>query len=103
MATPLTIQSIVSDNKIYAQFSSKILPKFARNGELYVVDGILYIYTTLEGNGIGRWFPLTDQKDLFKFDQTVISNVWTIPVKWFGDNVQFIIYDQNNKVYSKKI
>jgi len=43
MVENLMIQSIESDNRNIVNFSDKYLPRFGRHGELFVVNGILYI------------------------------------------------------------
>lgn len=101
MAETLMIQSIVTDNRITAQFTDKALPRYARHGELYVVNGILYIYADLDDSNIGKWFPLTDEKEIYTFEANIAANTWTIPIDFHTDNVQVIIYDQNDKVYPK--
>ena len=73
MAGNLTIRTIETDNRITAQFSEKYLPRIARHGELFVVDGILYIFADLDSSDRGRWFPLTNEKEINAFNQTTMS------------------------------
>jgi len=101
MAEKLMIQSIVTDNRITAAFSDKELPRYARHGELYVVDGILFIYADLDSSNHGRWFPLTDRKEIFTYEKVDASEIWSIPIDFQTDNIQIIIYDQNDKIYVK--
>jgi hypothetical protein len=101
MDEDLMIQSIVTDNRITAQFSDKYLPRYARHGELHVVGGILYVYADLESDEFnqGRWFPLTDKKEIRVFEQTEPSRIWNIPIDFHTDNIQIIVYDENDKIY----
>ena len=101
MAEKLTIQSIVTDNRITAQFTDKALPRYARHGELYVVAGILYIYADLDDSNKGKWFPLTYEKEIFTYETNIASNQWTIPIDFQTDNIIVIVYDQEGKVYPK--
>ena len=101
MAEKLMIQSIVTDNRITAQFTDKALPRYARHGELYVVAGILYIYADLDDSNKGKWFPLTYEKEIFTYETNIASNQWTIPIDFQTDNIIVIVYDQDGKVYPK--
>jgi hypothetical protein len=98
MAEKLIISSIDTDNRITAQFSDKYLPRVARHGELYVVNGILYIYADLDTSNHGRWFPLTDQKEIYTYDTTEPSDLWVIPIDFHTENIEIIVYDQLGKV-----
>lgn len=99
MSGNLIIRSIETDNRITAQFSDKYLPRYARHGELYVVNGILYIYADLNSSDHGKWFPLTDSKEIYVYETNVASNVWYIPIDFHTDNLQVIIYDDSDRVY----
>ena len=99
MPDNLIIKSIVTDNRITAQFSDKYLPRYARLGELFVVDGILYIYANLDDSGHGRWFPLTDRKEIYTFEQETPINRWVIPIDFHTDNIQIIVYDDEDKIF----
>ena len=44
MAETLKIYSFDSDNRITVKFSDKNLPRYARYGDLYVVDGLSLIH-----------------------------------------------------------
>lgn len=101
MSGNLMIQSIDSDNRITAKFSDKELPRTARNGELYVVGGILYFYEDLDNTGYGRWFPLTDEKQIHTFTQPVVSTTWEIPIDFHTSNLEVIVYDASNRVYQQ--
>jgi hypothetical protein len=102
MAGNLTIKSIVTDNRVIARFSDKFLPKVARHGELYVVDGILYLYATLaDGEERGRWFPLTDEKEVYTFEQPTDLLEWVIPVEFHTNDLQIIVYDNFGKVFGQ--
>lgn len=98
--TDVILKSIVSDERITATFSDEKLPRFARIGELYITDGILYVYVDLNSDGNGRWFPLTDKKDVYTFEQVVEDTIWSIPYNYQTDNIQIIVYDQFNKVHT---
>jgi len=99
MANNLLIQSIDTDNRITAMFSDRELPRIARHGELYVVNGVLYIYADLEGINQGKWFPLTEKKDFYRYATTEVSAVWVMPAVYHTDNIQVVIYDQDGRVY----
>jgi hypothetical protein len=99
MAGNLTIRTIETDNRITAQFSEKYLPRIARHGELFVVDGILYIFADLDSSDHGRWFPLTNEKEINVFNQTTSSDLWDIPVDFHTNNLQVIVYDETDKIY----
>ena len=99
MAGNLTIRTIETDNRITAQFSEKYLPRIARHGELFVVDGILYIFADLDSSDRGRWFPLTNEKEINVFNQTTLSELWDIPVDFHTNNLQVIVYDETDKIY----
>lgn len=98
MAEKLIISSIDTDNRITAQFSDKYLPRVARHGELYVVNGILYIYADLDASNHGRWFPLTDQKEIYTYDAPEPSDLWVIPIDFHTENIDIIVYDHIGKV-----
>lgn len=96
----LMIQSIDTDNRIAAKFSDKELPRYARHGELYVVDGVLFIFDAYDSSsGNGKWFPLTDEKEIHTYEQRVPSLTWNIPNTFYTDNLQIIVYDANDKYY----
>lgn len=97
----LIIKSIDTDNRITAQFSDKYLPSFARHGELFVVDGILYIYADLDDSNHGRWFPLTDKKEIYTYEQPVADVNWVIPIDFHTDNLHVVIYDEGDKIFRK--
>jgi len=102
MAQPLMIQSIVTDNRITAKFSDNELPKYARHGELYVVNGILYIYVDLDNTGsdIGQWFPMTYEKEIVMYVEAEEKNIWSFPISFYTHNIHVIVYDQNDRVYT---
>ena len=101
MAERLIINSIDTDNRIVAQFSDKFLPRVARHGELYVINGILYIYADLDDKNQGKWFPLTNQKEIYTFETLIESDQWEILVDFYTDNIDIIIYDNLGKVYQQ--
>jgi len=102
MAQPLMIQSIVTDNRITAKFSDNELPKYARHGELYVVNGVLYIYVDLDNTGsdIGQWFPMTYEKEIVMYVEVEEKNIWSFPISFYTHNIHVIVYDQNDRVYT---
>ncbi len=104
MTTTLSLTSLITNNRITSTFSDKFLPKFARYGELYVVAGVLYIYVDLDKTGKGKWFPLTNKKEVLTYEQSVASNIWTIPipVNFSIDFLQTLVYDQNNNLHRFK-
>ncbi len=99
MAGNLMIQSIDTDNRIFAKFSDKYLPRHARHGELYVVGGILYIFDEFDTSGSGKWLPLTAEKEVFTYEVVAASVEWNIPVEFTTTNLQIVVYDVNDKVY----
>lgn len=99
MVESLMIQSIESDNRNIVNFSDKYLPRFGRHGELFVVNGILYIFADFDNSNHGKWFPLSDQKEIYSYVQVDPENIWNIPIDFQTDNVQVIVYDQNDKIY----
>src|SRR5574343_577525 len=101
MAVTLTLTSLVTDDRIVANFSDVNLPKYARLGEIYITNGILYVYADLDGNGIGRWFPLTNRKVAYTYDQLEESANWSIPYNFPTPptaNLEVIVYDQYDQV-----
>ena len=100
MTTTLSLTSLITNNRITSTFTDEFLPKFARYGELYVVAGVLYIYVDLDKTGKGKWFPLTNKKEVLTYEQSVASNIWTIPipVNFSIDFLQTLVYDQNNNL-----
>lgn len=99
MSEKLTIQSIETDNRITVEFSDKYLPRHARHGELFVVNGILYIFANLNDNNQGKWFPLTNEKQIFTYSTNVESEIWEIPIDFQTDNIQVIVYDDLGRIY----
>ena len=99
MSEKLTIQSIETDNRITVEFSDKYLPRHARHGELFVVNGILYIFANLNDNNQGKWFPLTNEKQIFTYSTNVESEIWEIPIDFQTDNIQIIVYDDLGRIY----
>lgn len=99
MVENLMIQSIESDNRNVVNFSDKYLPRFGRHGELFVVNGILYIFADFDNSNHGKWFPLSDAKEIFSYVQHESAYIWNIPIDFQTDNVQVIVYDENDKVY----
>ena len=93
------IQSIDSDNRITAKFSDSELPRIARNGELYVVGGVLYIYGDLDNTGFGRWFPLSVNKKVYTFTQSTESTEWIIPIDFYTSDLEVVVYDASNRVF----
>ena len=104
MTTTLSLTSLITNNRITSTFTDEFLPKFARYGELYVVAGVLYIYVDLDKTGKGKWFPLTNKKEVLTYEQSVVSNIWTIPipVNFSIDFLQTLVYDQNNNLHRFK-
>ena len=104
MTTTLSLTSLITNNRITSTFTDEFLPKFARYGELYVVAGVLYIYADLDKTGKGKWFPLTNKKEVLTYEQSVASNIWTIPipVNFSIDFLQTLVYDQNNNLHRFK-
>ena len=104
MTTTLSLTSLITNNRITSTFTDEFLPKFARYGELYVVAGVLYIYVDLDKSGKGKWFPLTNKKEVLTYEQSVASNIWTIPipVNFSIDFLQTLVYDQNNNLHRFK-
>ena len=104
MTTTLSLTSLITNNRITSTFTAEFLPKFARYGELYVVAGVLYIYADLDKTGKGKWFPLTNKKEVLTYEQSVVSNIWTIPipVNFSIDFLQTLVYDQNNNLHRFK-
>ena len=99
MSEKLTIHSIETDNRITVEFSDKYLPRHARHGELFVVNGILYIFADLNDNNQGKWFPLTNEKQIFTYSTNVESEIWEIPIDFQTDNIQVIVYDDLGRIY----
>jgi len=99
MAVTLELQNIVSDERVIAKFQDSKLPRFARFGELYVVNGILYIFADLEDNKIGRWYPLNNKRTIRFFEQNSRSKTWSIPFGYKTTDLQIIVYDENDKVH----
>ena len=104
MTTTLSLTSLITNNRITSTFTDEFLPKFARYGELYVVAGVLYIYVDLDKSGKGKWFPLTNKKEVLTYEQSDASNIWTIPipVNFSIDFLQTLVYDQNNNLHRFK-
>ena len=101
MAVTLTLTSLVTNDRIVANFSDITLPKYARMGEIYVVNGVLYVYADLDGTGVGRWFPLTNRKLAYTFDQTEELFDWHIPYNFSippTPNLEVIVYNQFEEV-----
>lgn len=99
MSEKLTIHSIETDNRITVEFSDKYLPRHARHGELFVVNGILYIFADLNDNNQGKWFPLTNEKQIFTYSTNVESEIWEIPIDFQTNNIQVIVYDDLGRIY----
>ena len=99
MVNNLLIQSIDTDNQVTVMFSDRQLPRIARHGELYVVNGILYTYADIEGTNQGKWFPLTDKKEFYHYSTEEVSAVWVMNTVFHTDNIQVVIYDQDGRIY----
>lgn len=99
MVENLMIQSIESDNRNIVNFSDKYLPRFGRHGELFVVNGILYIFADFDNSNHGKWFPLSNEKEIFSYIQLEPDYIWNIPIDFQTDNIQIIVYDENDKIY----
>lgn len=101
MAEKLLIQSTDHDNRITTVFPDSSLPRLARQGELYVVNGILYIFGNIDGGNRGKWFPLTDEKSFYSFDSYVPIQEWQIPVDFNTTNFKVLVYGTDEKIYLK--
>ena len=101
MVETLIMRSLDTDNRVTVKFTDTTLPRYGRHGELFVVDGILYIYADFNNSNIGRWFPLTNEKEIFVYEQDTPSNLWTIPTQFHTDNVQVIVYGDDGLIYLK--
>lgn len=100
-AVTLTLTSLTSNHRVVANFSDKKLPKFARLGEIYVTGGVLYVYADLDNNGGGRWYPLTNSKVVYTFDQKEPIDIWSINYDFPTPptaNLQVVVYDDNDEV-----
>ncbi len=68
------------------------------NGQMALVDGIVYIYTTL--SGVSTWYPLSNESTYFTHTQGISSTEWTITHNLNTSNFIFFCYDSNNNLVS---
>lgn len=71
-------------------------PANPNNGTLVLVNGIVYIWTTLAG--ITTWYPLTSETNYFIHTQVQANVEWTVNHNLGSSDYIFFAYDENNNL-----
>jgi len=66
------------------------------DGQMALVDGVVYIYTTLAG--FKTWYPLSNETSYFVHAQGLESLTWTINHGLDTGDFIFFVYDHENKL-----
>ena len=53
----------------------------------------------MNDNNQGKWFPLTNEKQIFTYSTNVESEIWEIPIDFQTNNIQVIVYDDLGRIY----
>lgn len=72
------------------------MPDVPRLGQLWYKEGILYIYSEIDG--INIWSPLNVKSKSYVHDQTSDQTQWVINHNLDDDDIIYSIYDQNNRL-----
>jgi len=101
--------------KIYSNFmlekSSKLIlnnesldgsfPTSPVNGEFSFVNGVLYIYSTIDGHT--TWYPLTNSKLYYVHTQELASFEWAVEHNLNTENIIFFVYNELNELLLTEI
>jgi len=71
-------------------------PSSPQDGQMCLVDGIVYIYTKL--GTMTTWYPLSNKTGYFVHNQGMLGTLWTIEHNQNTSNFLFFVYDENNKL-----
>ena len=71
-------------------------PTTPQDGMLALVNGIVYIYTKL--NGMTTWYPLTNEKSYYIHSQGLASTTWEVTHNLHSENFVFVVYDETSTV-----
>jgi len=66
------------------------------DGQMALVDGVVYIYTIL--SGFKTWYPLSNETGYFVHQQGIASTTWNIVHNLDTADFIFFTYDENNKL-----
>jgi len=71
-------------------------PGSPANGEMVMKDGVLYVYSTVDG--VTTWFPLTNKKSIYVHQQAVGSLQWTVQHNFNTDEFVYMVYDSSHNL-----
>ena len=71
-------------------------PSSPSDGQMALVDGVVYIYTTLAG--FKTWYPLSNETSYFVHTQGIDATTWTITHGLDTSDFIFFVYDSNNQL-----
>jgi len=66
------------------------------DGQMALVEGVVYIYTTLAG--FKTWYPLSNETSYFVHSQGLVSTEWNVTHNLDTSDFIFFVYDENNQL-----
>ena len=69
-------------------------PDSPRSGQFALVNGALYVYTTIES--VQSWYPLTNEKKYYKHTQAIASSSWSVAHGLGTQDLMVAVYDNYN-------
>lgn len=78
------------------QNNNSSFPLNPRSGQFALVDGVLYIYSTIRT--ISTWYPLTNRRNGYVHLQGVEAMSWNVQHGFGSKDIIYIVYDENDAV-----
>jgi hypothetical protein len=78
-------------NKIILNNEVTDYPPNPVNGQIAFVDGVLYIYSTIDGTE--TWYPLTTKAEYHVHQQVTAASTWNIQHNLKTKNIAYFVYD----------
>lgn len=88
--------SFLKNKLILDPYLTELPPSGMTEGQLAFVEGVLYIYSTIDSTG--SWRPLTRPIQHYKHTQASASTSWTINHNLHTQDLIYVCYDENADV-----
>ena len=88
--------ALFKNSKVVLHHGNTVFPITPELGEFCIVDGILYIYTTIDSTN--TWRPLTKKIQHYKHIQDIPGFTWTVAHNLNSQDLIIVVYDSENAV-----
>ena len=87
------LSNLLFKNSSMVLHANATFPENPTPGEIALVDGVVYVYTTLDN--FRTWYPMTNRKQNYIHTQGLESTEWIIEHNMNTTNYIFMAYDSN--------